>query len=246
MNPGVSIVVPAYNEGPSITRALAQILAAVSTPCEVLVVYDTPDDSTAPFAAAYAAKDPRVVPTLNTFGRGPAHAIAFGMAHASANVVVVTMADGSDDAGQIDQLAALVEAGATIASASRYSAGGRKVGGPRFKGLLSRVAGVSLARLAGVGTRDATNSFKAYSTAFLRTVKIESTDGFELGIELVAKAHRLGLEVREIPTVWRDRTEGKSNFKLTRWLPKYLRWYRFAFGRRLTPAELSAKTRVHS
>jgi len=246
MNPGVSVVVPAYNEGPSITRALDHILAAVSTPCEVLVVYDTPEDSTAPFASAYAARDPRVVPTLNTSGRGPARAIAFGMAHANANIVVVTMADGSDDASQIDELASLVDKGAAIASASRYAAGGGKMGGPRFKGLLSRLAGLSLHRLARVGTRDATNSFKAYSTSFLRSVRIESTDGFELALELVAKAHRLGLEVREIPTVWRDRTEGESNFKLTKWLPKYLHWYLFAFGRRLTQAELSAKTRVHS
>jgi dolichol-phosphate mannosyltransferase len=246
MNPRISVIVPAYNEGASITKALDTILEAVAAPCEVLVVYDTPVDTTAPYAAGYAEKDPRVVPTLNTSGRGPARAISFGMARASAEVVVVTMADGSDDPHQIDELAALVMGGAAVASASRYSRGGAKVGGPRFKGLLSRVAGVSLARLARVGTRDATNSFKAYSTDFVRSVRIESTAGFELGLELVAKAHRLRLEIREIPTVWRDRTEGESNFKLTKWLPKYLRWYLFAFGKRLTPADLAAKARVSS
>lgn len=246
MNPRITVVVPAYNEGASINKTLDVILDAVQTPCEVLVVYDTAEDSTAPHVTSYAAKDPRVVPTLNTSGRGPAKAISFGMLHASTDVVVVTMADLSDDPRQIDELAALVKGGAAIASASRYSRGGQKVGGPRFKGLLSRIAGVSLSRLAKVGTRDATNSFKAYSTDFVRSVRIESTAGFELGLELVAKAHRLRLEIREIPTVWRDRTEGESNFKLTKWLPKYLHWYLFAFGKRLTPAQLSAGSRAPS
>ena len=46
----------------------------------------------------------------------------------------------------------------------------------------------------------------------------------------------------EIPTIWLDRTEGASNFKVLKWLPKYLRWYRFAFGGRLTLDQLVAKT----
>jgi len=39
--------------------------------------------------------------------------------------------------------------------------------------------------------------------------------------------------VAEIPTIWLDRPAGISNFKVAKWLPKYLRWYRFAFGPRL-------------
>ena len=246
MRPEVSIVVPAYNEGPAITEALDRILGAVRRPAEVLVVYDTPDDTTAEPVHSYASKDPRVVPTLNTSGRGPARAIRFAMTQAAADVIVVTMADGSDDASQIDALSSLVDQGAAIAAASRYSRGGRKVGGPWLKGLMSRVAGVSLHLVARVGTRDATNSFKAYSAGFVNGVKIESEAGFELALELVAKAHRLRLEIRELPTVWRDRTAGESHFRLTAWLPKYLHWYVFAFGRRLTPAQLAERSKVPS
>jgi hypothetical protein len=115
-------------------------------------------------------------------------------------------------------------------------AGGQQVGGPVLKGLISRLAGRSLHLLAHVGTRDATNSFKAYSTEFIREVGIESRDGFEIGIELTAKARRLRLPVAEIPTIWLDRQAGMSNFRVAQWIPKYLRWYRFSFGRRL-PAE---------
>jgi len=29
-----------------------------------------------------------------------------------------------------------------------------------------------------------------------------------------------------------------SNFKVARWIPKYLRWYRFAFGPRLSAEQV--------
>jgi hypothetical protein len=32
-----------------------------------------------------------------------------------------------------------------------------------------------------------------------------------------------------MPTVWQERTAGASNFKLGKWLPRYLRWYLAAF-----------------
>jgi hypothetical protein len=112
------------------------------------------------------------------------------------------------------------------------------VGGPLVKSQLSRLAGLSLFWLARAGTRDATNSFKAYSTEFVRHVSIESDAGFEIGIELVAKARRLRLPVAEIPTIWLERAHGASNFKVLRWIPRYLRWYRFAFGPRVTLEQL--------
>jgi hypothetical protein len=100
--------------------------------------------------------------------------------------------------------------------------------------MMSRAAGRSLGLLARVGTRDATNSFKAYSTDFVRTVGIHSRHGFEIGLELTAKARRMRLPVAEVPTIWLDRELGDSNFDIAGWLPIYLRWYRFAFGPRLT------------
>ncbi len=219
------MVIPAYNEGQAITQCLDRILGAVAIPCEVLVVYDRPEDTTAAPASAYSDRDPRVRPLLNHIQPGPAAAIRCGIEAARAPVVVVTMADGSDDAGQIEALTELVEGGAVVAAASRYMPGGRQVGGPRLKGLISRSAGLSLRALAGVGTHDPTNSFKAYSRTFLAEVGIESDAGFEIGIEMVAKARRRGGSVAEIPTIWRDRTEGQSNFKVTEWIPRYLHWY---------------------
>ncbi len=232
--PRVSVVVTAYNEGETIVTCLDRILESVELPCEILVIYDSPDDSTAPWVEKYRENDDRVVPVLNTYGRGPARAIRSGFDHASADVVVVTMADGCDDPAQIDDLTRLVERGVSIAAASRYMRGGQQIGGPFLKSTLSRLAGRSLHLLTRVGTRDATNSFKAYSRSFVQAVGIESDAGFEVGLELVAKARRRRLPVAEVPTIWLERTIGQSNFNLRKWIPHYLRWYFYAFGPRIS------------
>ena len=234
MKPRVSVVIPAYEEGPGIEDVLNRLLEAITLPCEIMVVVDSADDSTVPYVEKYAHHDGLTRVLVNVVAPGPAHAIKYGMTSAAAPVVVVTMADGCDDPQQIDDLVRLVERGVVIAAASRYSRGGQQVGGPFLKSTLSRMAGLSLWALARVGTRDATNSFKAYDTAFVREVGIASTAGFEIGIELVAKARRARLPVAELPTIWLERHQGMSNFKLAGWLPHYLRWWGFAFGPRLS------------
>jgi dolichol-phosphate mannosyltransferase len=239
--PRVSVIIPARDEGEVIAGMLGRLLEAVRLSCEVLVVVDSVQDTTIPAVQRYARTDPRLRCVLNSYGPGPANAIRFGFDAAAAPVAVVTMADGCDDPGQIDDLVRLVERGIVVAAASRYMAGGQQVGGPAVKGLLSGLAGRSLRLLAHVGTRDATNSFKAYSTAFVREVGIDSRNGFEIGIELTAKAKRLGRPVAEIPTIWLDRQAGESRFRLARWLPSYLHWYRFAFGRRLSARQIRAR-----
>jgi glycosyltransferase involved in cell wall biosynthesis len=230
----VSVVIPVYNEGDAIISCLDRIFAGVTLPCEVHVVFDDDDDTTVEPLRKYAETEPRVVPTRNTYGRGPARAIRYGIDHVRAPVVVVTMADGSDDAEQIDELCKLVERGVVVAAASRYMSGGQQIGGPVVKSQLSRLAGLSLFWFGRVGTRDATNSFKAYSVEFVRDVGIDSDTGFEIGIELVAKARRLRRPVAEIPTIWLERAHGASNFKVAKWIPRYLKWYRFAFGPQLS------------
>jgi dolichol-phosphate mannosyltransferase len=242
-DPRVSVIMPAYKEGEHVTPVLDRLFESVQPSCEVLVVVDSADDPTVPVVEHYAEKEPRLGLLVNTYGRGPANAIRFGMNAARAGVLVVTMADGCDDARQIDDLAGLVERGVVVAAASRYMAGGQQVGGPLLKGLLSRAAGRSLHMLARAGTRDATNSFKAYSAEFTRTVGVDSRHGFEIGLELTAKATRLRLPVAEIPTIWLDRSAGTSNFKTVRWIPRYLRWYQFCFGRQLNLELLRARAR---
>lgn len=237
-SPRVSIVIPAYNEEDSIGHVLRAINDWVDLPKEVIVVVDMPDDTTirAVERLGQAAAGVRVL--VQDYGRGPANAIRYGLDNAASACVVVTMADSSDDIRVLPQLVALVERGFVIAAASRYMAGGAQIGGPRVKKLVSRMAGQSLYVFARTGTHDATNSYKAYSSEFVREVGVDSTSGFEIGIELVAKARRLGLPIAEVPAVWMDRAQGVSRFEFRAWLPYYLRWYRFAYGPRLSLEEL--------
>ena len=122
--PRVSVVVPAYNEGENVVPVLDRLFESVRLPCELLLVVDSPDDTTVPVAHDYAEKEPRLKTLINTYGRGPANAIRYGIDHAAAPVAVVTMADGCDDARQIDELVRLVERGVAVAAASRYMPGG--------------------------------------------------------------------------------------------------------------------------
>lgn len=241
MSLAISVVIPAYNEGATIIPVLDRIFDAVQSTCEIVVVVDFDQDLTVAALQSYRECEPRLKVVVSSYGRGPANAIRYGIDQVSNPVVVVTMADGSDDPRQIDDLARLVERGVVVAAASRYSASGQQVGGPFGKGLLSRAAGTSLGVLGRVGTRDATNSFKAYSTGFIREVGIDSRSGFEIGLELTAKARRLRRPVAELPTIWLERACGESHFKLTEWIPRYLRWYRFAFGKQLTLEQLSVR-----
>jgi glycosyltransferase involved in cell wall biosynthesis len=229
-----SIVVPALNEGEQIGVFLERLEESVEIPVEVLVVVDTLTDTTLEGIGNYAAKRHLIRGIVSALPNGPANAIRYGISECTSEVIVITMADGSDDPRVIDDLIRLIERGCAVASASRYMAGGQQIGGPRFKKLLSKNASRALWLVLGIGTHDSTNSFKAYSKVFIDAVGIESDKGFEVGIELVAKAHRHGKMVAEIPTIWIDRTVGESHFQLRRWLPQYLRWFFYAFGPKLT------------
>ncbi len=204
---------------------LQRIAEGVSLPFECLVVVDNLDDLTVGAVEGIGAEDPRFRLLVNELAGGPATAIQTGIQGSTAPVVVVTMADGSDDPRVIDDLVLLVERGVVIAAPSRYMAGGQHVGAPFLKSMLSRLACLSLYFLARVGTHDATNAFKAYDRRFLDKVGIESRHGFEMGLELVAKARLLRLPVAEVPTIWLERSFGKSEFRLWQWIPQYLRWY---------------------
>ena len=225
----VSIVVPVYNEGRAVEPILRSLTSAVSTWHEIIVVYDYEEDPTVPVIARLSQELPTLRGHRNDLGRGVLNALKSGLAESVGRYVVVSMADGSDEPGLIDDMVTLAEGGADIVAASRYMRGGRQIGGPRLKGLLSRIAGLSLHYLAGVRTHDPTNNFKLYTRRFLDDVTIESRAGFELALELTVKATIGGYGVAELPTTWRDRTTGTSNFRLRQWLPHYLHWYVLAF-----------------
>jgi dolichol-phosphate mannosyltransferase len=230
--PELSIVVPVYNEGDAVEPVLRSLSTIVTTPHEIVVVYDFDGDTTVPVIERLAPEIPGLRGLRNDIGRGVLNAMMAGIAGTTAPYVLISMADGSDEPQVVDEMVRLAREGADVVAASRYMKGGRQLGGPPLKRLMSRTAGLTLHWFARVPTHDPTNNFKLYSRRFLDSVTIESTAGFELALELTVKATLARRPVAEVPTTWRDRTAGQSNFKLRKWLPHYLHWYRRAFVRR--------------
>jgi len=232
-SPELSIVLPVYNEGEAVEPILRAMHAGVATPHELVVVYDFDEDTTVPVVTRLAGEVPGLRGLRNDLGRGVLNAMRAGIAGTGAPYVLISMADGSDEPHIVDGMVALARDGADVVAASRYMPGGRQIGGPLLKRLMSRAAGLSLHWFGGVATHDPTNNFKLYRRSFLEATPIESTAGFELALELTVKATLAGRRVAEVPTTWRDRTAGQSNFKLRKWLPHYLRWYFTALRGRL-------------
>jgi glycosyltransferase involved in cell wall biosynthesis len=230
----LSVVVPVFKEGESIDPVMRALTAAITATHEIIVVYDFDEDPTVPVIDRLHAELPTIRGLRNDLGRGVLNAMKAGIAGASGEYILISMADGSDAPRDADPMLALARAGADVVSASRYMRGGRQIGGPPFKRLLSRAAGLTLHWFGGVATHDPTNNFKLYSRRLLDVTPIESKAGFELALELTVKATLAGRRVAEVPTTWRDRTEGQSNFKLRTWLPHYLRWYGVAMRGRFT------------
>jgi glycosyltransferase involved in cell wall biosynthesis len=229
--PELSIVLPVYNEGDAVEPILRNLSRAVTTPHELVVVYDFDEDTTVPVVRRLAGEIPGLRGLRNELGRGVLNAMKAGIAATSAPYILISMADGSDEPEIVDRMVELAKGGADVVAASRYMKGGRQIGGPLLKRLMSRAAGLTLHWFARVPTHDPTNNFKLYSRRFLEATDIESTAGFELALELTVKATLAKRRIAEIPTTWRDRTAGQSNFKLRKWLPHYLHWYRVAFLR---------------
>jgi glycosyltransferase involved in cell wall biosynthesis len=230
--PVLSVVMPVFKEGEAVEPVLRAMDAAITGTHEILVVYDFDEDPTVPVIDRLSAEMPAVRGLRNDLGRGVLNAMKAGIAASDGAYILISMSDGSDEPHVVDPMVALALDGADVVSASRYVRGGRQIGGPPLKRLMSRTAGLTLHWFAGVPTHDPTNNFKLYSRRFLESVTIESTAGFELALELTVKATIARRRVAEVPTTWRDRTAGQSNFKLRKWLPHYLHWYWVAFRAR--------------
>jgi dolichol-phosphate mannosyltransferase len=230
MDRPLTIVIPVYNEGANFPALWAEMTQNLDFPFTALVAYDFDGDDTLPVAKQVIAQgETRLSLVKNTYGRGVVGAIRTGFDAAPTGPVLVVMADLSDDLGQVRRMLELYRAGNHVVVGSRYMKGGKLIGGPWFKQLLSRLSGLTLCWFRGIPTHDATNAFKIYDRAMLENILIESKGGFELSLEITVKAFLAGYTIAESPSTWRDRTAGTSRFKLWKWLPHYLKWYFMAF-----------------
>lgn len=227
----LSIIIPVYNEGKNIGKLLDGISANVKhIESKIYIVYDFEKDDTLPVIKRISSKyEFQIMPVLNKFPNGGVlNAIKTGLSKASGKAVLITMADNSDDPKDIPKMYTLISKGYDVVCASRYTSGGKTDNQDVVKKSLSEFIGVSLHRITGIPTTDVTNNFKMYSKRAIKNITIESNGGFELAMEITVKAYVKGYKITEIPTTWRDRTAGKSRFKLAAWAPYYFHWYVYA------------------
>jgi len=228
----LSIVIPVYNEKENILKTLKEIKKFIKTPHEILVVYDSDEDTT--LQVLKKVKQKNLIIKKNEIFRGPSGAIRTGIANAKGQLVLVTMADLCDDLSQVEELLQLVPKHAGIASPSRYSKGGKQQLKSSLKVWAPRTAGFLLKVVGGLPTYDPTNSYKLYSKKMLDELQLKSTISFSVTLEIVVKAHAKGYKIIEIPTVWRDRQHGKTNFKLGRSLVAYFPWFCYTLIHRVS------------
>lgn len=225
-----SIIIPARNE----TTELAILLKRISQQnfydfdCHIIV--DSETDKSSRVVNSIRSIDERFNLIISSGSSNPAKAINLGISRSISTKIIVCMGDGSDNPDDIPALLQLLDQGVSVACASRYMLGGNQLGGKWLKMKLSKFAGSSFQYFTKVETCDLTNSFKGYSRDFIDSVGISAKYGFELGIEMVAKAHRTNKLIAEIPTIWVEKQQKKSRFKIARWAPVYIKWYLYGLG----------------
>ena len=241
----LTIVVPVYNEAANFLALWEAVTSQIRATFSVVVIYDFDEDNTVPVVRRIIdSGETRLRLAKNDVRQGVIGAILTGFNQIERGPVLVLMADLSDDLRQVDMMLELYNGGYDIVVGSRYMEGGRLIGGAWFKQGLSRLSGLTLHWFRGMPTHDATNAFKLYDKDLIRALKIESRGGFELGLEITVKAFLAGYQIAEVPTVWRDRTQGESRFRLWAWLPRYLKWYLHAFRPRKHPAGIRPRSPV--
>jgi len=229
----LSVVIPAHNEQDNIAGVIDQVERSLSgIDYELLVVNDHSIDSTAELVGKLSRKYNNIRLVENKLDKGFANAIKTGFASVKADVVIPVMGDLCDDLSTIKIMLEKIDQGYDVVCGARYVKGGARLGGSQLKGFLSSFAGNSLHYLLGVPTRDIANAFKMYRKKVIDSIKIESK-GFEISMEIPLKAHYLGFKITEVPTVWKERTKGKSSFKMFKLLPNYLKIYLWAISKKL-------------
>jgi glycosyltransferase involved in cell wall biosynthesis len=234
----VDVVIPVYNEGPNIIPVLESFANHIRTPFRVLICYDHDDDNTIPAIHGYRNPGLQIALVKNR-GVGAHAPVRTGFEASRAPAVLVFPADDTNNSAIVDRMFQKFEEGCDVVCASRFIPGGGMVGCPWLKAVLVRSCAFTLFHFARIPTRDASNGLRLFSKRLLQAVKIESTQGFSYSLELLAKCHRLGWKIGEVPSLWIERSDGSSRFKVLKWAPAYLRWYCYVFATtylRLGPA----------
>jgi glycosyltransferase involved in cell wall biosynthesis len=206
----VSVVIPCLDEAASIeecVRAARGALDEGGYAGEVLVVDNGSTDGSGDLAARAGARvvaEPR---------RGYGNAYLAGLAAAQGRYIVMLDADMTYDAGELPRFVNALEEGGDMVLGDRMQGiqpGAmpwlhRHVGNPVLTGLLNR--------LFDTDVKDAHCGMRALRRDVLPQLDLR-TSGMELASEMVIRAAKAGLDIRQFPIEYRPR-QGES--KLSTW-----------------------------
>jgi dolichol-phosphate mannosyltransferase len=158
---------------------VGEVKATLTIPYQMVIIYDRDEDPTIKKKELVLRLDPTVVFLKNTNGTGVISAFKTGFNVAKTRYVLPMMADFSDTPATIMEMYRKIEEGYDLVVASRYCAGGRKVGGSYIKYLLSVAANLSLQKITKIPTHDMTNAFILYRKEVLDNIHIRSIGGLK-------------------------------------------------------------------
>ncbi len=224
--------VPTYNEIENIEALIGEVLA-VDEHIEVLVADDDSPDGTWRKVAEMAERDPRVhlLHRTSDKGRGRAGRDAFVWAlKAGADVILEMDADFSHHPRHIPAMLDAL-AGADVALGSRQVPGGRDLGRPWWRVVLTRASNLYARTLLGLPVRDTNSGYRGFWADALRAAEVDGivSPGPAIVHELLFKLNVRGQRIVEVPIEFRDRELGTSKLTLRRltrsyWFLLWLRW----------------------
>jgi dolichyl-phosphate beta-glucosyltransferase len=214
--PGLSVILPAYNEADRILPYLSSItkyLDQRAGPFEILVVNDGSTDATAAGVRRFAESAPSVRVLDLPANRGKGAAVRAGMQAARGRLLLMADADGATPIEELERLEQAIAQGAQIAVGSRTLASRD----PRYRvqarwhrSLLGDVFNWIVQRLGIRGIMDTQCGFKLFQAdtarALFGTARIDHY-GFDL--EILYLAQRRGFRLREVPINWNDQAGSK-------------------------------------
>lgn len=234
--PGLSIIVPVYNECATVRRVLAK-LRSVRFPVatEIVVVDDGSTDGSKDILRRLPPwDDVRVIFRRRNGGKGSA--IRTALQHIRGRVMVVHDADEELDPNDLPTLFDPVHRGdAAVCYGSRFC---RDVRPFRWRPTFwaNRLLTALCNRLNGLHLTDMNTCYKMMRTDVARQLNLSSS-GFEIEPEITTKLARLGVPIIERPVCYRPRSAAQG--KKVRAFD-FVRYLVAMFRCRLQPVDRSA------
>ncbi len=222
----LSIVIPAYNEEQNIAHCLNELRRVIGNeqqiPYEIIVVNDNSTDATADVIRSQMQVDETIRIVTRTSPGGFGRAIRSGLEAVQGDVVVICMADLSDDPQDILAYYKKICEGYDCVFGSRFIKGSHVENYPKLKLVVNRIVNTCIRLLFRTRFNDLTNAFKAYRTSVIRECGPYRSSHFNITLELSLSAFIRNYNIAQIPINWYGRTWGSSKLKLTEMGRRYL------------------------